>query len=345
MRAWCILLVGSLPILTLGCGGNAKNRVVVYCAHDQEFAAEVLKKFEERTGLQVAARYDTEANKSIQFYEDLVREAGRPRCDVHWNNEIAATIRLQKQGIYQSYASPAARPFPAKYKSGDDTWTAFAARARVLLVNTDRVAEKDRPRGMMDLIDPRWHGQVVMAKPQFGTTGTHAACLFQFWGEARAREYFQKLHENEVRIVAGNKNVAVEVGKGNFAIGLTDTDDAMAEIEAKHPVALIFPDGDPKDKAAMGTLFIPNSAAIIKNCPNPAGAHKLVDFLLSPEVETMLAEGPSRQIPLNPQVKAKLPRAVESAPHVKVMEVDFVAAAENWEGWQRILVKTLNVPD
>ena len=39
----------------------------------------------------------------------------------------------------------------------------------------------------------------------------------------------------------------------------------------------------------------------------PAGARRLVDYLLRPETEAMLAAGGGFQIPLNPAVMAKLP--------------------------------------
>ena len=97
----CVRILFFLPVRLLagvaGCG-QRDQRVVVYCADDHEFAEGILREFERRSGIKVETRYDTEANKSVGLYEDLVREAGRPRCDVHWNNEIAATIRLRKPG-------------------------------------------------------------------------------------------------------------------------------------------------------------------------------------------------------------------------------------------------------
>src|SRR5881392_1994883 len=95
-----------ISFLIAGCGPSHKNRVVVYCAHDREFAEPILHDFAKETGLEVVPRWDTEANKSVGLYEDLVRERDRPRCDVHWNNEILATIRLERQGILQAYQSP-----------------------------------------------------------------------------------------------------------------------------------------------------------------------------------------------------------------------------------------------
>jgi ABC-type Fe3+ transport system substrate-binding protein len=48
----------------------------------------------------------------------------------------------------------------------------------------------------------------------------------------------------------------------------------------------------------IGTLLIPNTVARIKGGPNPAHAATLIDFLLSEEVERMLAESTSHNIPL-----------------------------------------------
>jgi iron(III) transport system substrate-binding protein len=319
-----------------GCG-SAKGRVVLYCAQDQEFADQVLGEFTKRTGLNVDPKFDTEADKSVSLYVELINEKARPRCDLHWNNEILSTIRLQRQGLLEPYRSPRAEPYPASAKARDDTWHAFAARARILIVNTNLVKEADRPRGLFDLLDARWKGRVAMAKPQFGTTATQAACLFEVLGPEKAKKFYLGLRDNDVKIVPGNKQVAEGVGQGQFAIGMTDTDDAMEEVEAGRPVAIIFPDGDRPQSDRMGTLFLPNTLAIIRGCPNPNGARKLVDYLLSPDVEAKLAETASHQIPLNPQVKPHLPKEIKRPEAVKTMDVDFEKAADLWEEAQAFL--------
>jgi len=326
-----LLLVALAFAPNLGCTRKNNSRVVIYCAHDREFAQDILDDFQTKFGLDVVIRYDTEANKSIGLYKDLLDEASQPRCDVHWNNEILNTIRLQQAGVLAAYASPSAVPYPVEFKAKDSTWTAFAARARVLIVNTDKIKKEDLPKSLWDLTEPRFKNKITMAKPLFGTTATQAACLFQSWGKDKASDFYSKLKANGIELVPGNKQVAVSVGAGQYVAGMTDTDDAVAEIEAGKPVMMLFPEGE--------TLFIPNTAAMIKGCPNPEGAKKLIDFLLSPAVEIKLAKSASRQIPLNPNVKLDSIKHVQTPKTVKALPVDFNQAVESWKESQEFLVK------
>jgi iron(III) transport system substrate-binding protein len=308
--------------------------VVLYSAQDQEFAEDVLGEFSTRTGLNVAPKFDTEHEKSVSLYTEIIHERQRPRCDVFWNNEILNTILLQRQGMLEPYDSPTAKPYPESAKAKDHTWHAFATRARILIVNTDRVKEAAWPKSLLDLTAERWKGKVVMAKPRFGTSATQAACLFQVLGTDEAKSFYHGLKTNDIAIAPGNKQAAGWVSHGDYAVGITDTDDAIAEADKGKHVAIIYPDRD-----RMGTLFIPNTLAIIKGCPNPAGARKLVDYLLSAEVEKQLAESKAVQVPLNPNVKATLPDEIQPPGNVKVMDVDFAKAADMWDEAQEFVTK------
>jgi iron(III) transport system substrate-binding protein len=340
---FAVILLTSL--LAVGCTNSPETRVVLYSAQDKVFAESSLAEFRKQTGLTVDPKYDIEKDKSVSLYTELVKEKDRPRCDVFWNNEPLNTIRLQRQGLLEAYDSPSAKPFPGSLKAADHTWYAFAARARVLIVNTDLVKPPDYPKSLLDLTDARWKNRVVMAKPVHGTSATQGACLFQVLGSEKAREYYRGLKTNGVQIAPGNKQVAEWVGAGRtpsgqqVAIGVTDTDDTLEEIEAGHPVVMLFPDRDRPKGEKMGTLFIPNSLCILKGCLNPAGARKLIDYLLSPEVEGRLAESAGHQIPMNPEVKAKLPDQMETPATVKVMDVDFEKAADLWSESQTFLYK------
>lgn len=332
-----------LMLAVAGCA-RAEPRVVVYCAQDEEFAVPLFDVFRQRTGLVVAPKFDTEAKKTVGLFAELWNERNRPRCDVFWNNEMLGTMRLRKLGILDSYESPSAAPYPATAKVADHTWHAFAQRARVLLVNTDLVPMAEQPHSYLDLAAPRWRGRAVMAAPLYGTTATHAACLFAVLGSEKAGDYYRALKANDMQLAPGNKQVAEWVGQGRspagaaIAVGVTDTDDALAEVKAGRPVAMVFPDQAPY------TLFIPNTLGILRGGPNPEGARQLVDYLLSAEIEARLAESESHQFPLNPAVKAELPAAAAVGLKARPMPVNWDKAASLWEETQAFLAKEFTAP-
>ncbi len=321
-------------VVGAGCGGAgpAAPTVTIYSSLDPEFSGPVLDAYAERTGVDVIRKFDVESTKSVGLTSLLIQEAPRPRCDLFWNNEILNTLRLRDKGLLRPFRPVRAGAIPSAFRGADSTWYGFAARARIFLVNTARVAEADRPRRILDLVDPRWKGRIGIAKPLAGTTATHAACLFASWGDEAAAKFFRDLKGNGVQVLSGNKQVATAVSSGQIDFGLTDTDDAMGEIIAGQAVAIVYPDRNPDE---LGTLFIPNVVALIKGSPHPEAAEALANELLSPEVETVLAEGPSVQIPLLTTTQA--PAKVETPRTVHAMPADFEAAAKLWDRVARFL--------
>jgi iron(III) transport system substrate-binding protein len=307
-----------------GCWSPSPSEVVVYAALDREFSEPILDDFESATKIDVLAKHDVESTKTVGLVNAIIQEQNRPRCDVFWNNEILHTLRLEKLGLLAPYRLPHADKFPAAYRSPEGYWYGFAARARVLVVNTQKLNDGEHPTSVRDLADPKWKDQCGLALPLFGTTATHAAVLFAQWGDEESQAFFRDVKQN-AQVLSGNKQVAVAVGRGQLAFGLTDTDDAIVEIENGMPVQIVYPD---QGEGESGTLFIPNTLCILKGAPHPAAAEALLEYLLSPEVERRLAAGASAQFPLHSEA-AQQPRVARES--VRWMEADFHGAADAWE--------------
>jgi len=325
-----IVLAGVFFLTLPGC---ADEDVVVYVALDENFSRPLIEEFEKESGLKVRAKYDLEANKTVGLYRSIVEEmdTGRPRCDVFWNNELMLTARLKKLGALQPYTSPSAADIPDEFKDPEGYWTGFAARARIFIVNTDLLPDKTAwPTSYTDLVDPKWKANCGLAKPLTGTTATHGTILFQLLGEEEAKAFFDSLLANDPRLLPGNAHLMRMVRKGEFAFGFTDTDDFNVARVEKFPVEAIYPD---QAEGQPGTIVIPNSVAMIKDCPHPEAAKKLIDYILSTEVEEKLAFADSAQIPLRPAVKrpdyVKVP-----GKDFRAMVVDFEKAADEYEKWQ-----------
>lgn len=278
-----------------GCSRKAtppQQTVVVYTSLDQVYSEPILAEFERQTGIKVLPVYDAEASKTTGLVNRLIARRDRPDCDVFWSNEIVQTERLAQMGLLESYASPQSERFPQQFRDPQNRWTGFAARMRVIIYNVNMVPTTQAPRGLDDFLLPLWRGQCAIARPFFGTTLTHAAVLHQQWGPQRLVQYMAALRGNGVALCSGNATVRDMVAAGEKAFGLTDTDDAYGAILEGKPVQVVIPD------AGTGALLIPNTVALVKGSPNSDAGRKLIDYLLSAQVERRLAQSSSAQIPL-----------------------------------------------
>jgi iron(III) transport system substrate-binding protein len=298
--------------------------VVIYTSLDQLYSEPILREFQTRTGIEVKAVYDVEASKTTGLVNRLIAEQGRPRADVFWNSEVGRTLVLQDKGLLAPYRSPSAEDIPAQFKEAEGYWTGFAARARVLVYNKGLLAASDLPQSIFDLTAPPWRGRVTMAYPLFGTTATHVAAWYSVLGAERTEAYLRALKANKLHIVDGNAMTRDSVVQGEVPLGFTDTDDVNLAIQAGKPVGMIFPDRD-----GLGTLMIPNTVALIAGAPHPEEGKRLIDFLLSRDVESRLAFSESMQIPVRDGVPK--PAHVPDFGAIRAMDVRYRAIADNME--------------
>src|SRR5215208_2598196 len=306
-------------------GANTTAReVTVYVSTDRVFSEPILRAYEQQSGVRVNAVYDTEETKSTGLGNKLLAEKHRPQADVFWSNEPVRTLVLKRNGVLAPYKSPNAEGIPATFKDPEGYWTGFSARSRVIVYNTNLVKPDEAPKSIFDLADPKWKDQVAIADPRFGSTSFHVAALYAEVGDQRAEEFFRKLKTNGVKIVPGNSVVRDMVARGEVKVGLTDTDDVNVALEDKQPVAMVFPDRD-----GMGVPIMPNMVSLVANGPHLEAGKKLIDYLLSPEVERMLAQSEAVQIPLHSDVEG--PKNIPPLSSFKPMTLDYSKAADRVE--------------
>lgn len=173
----------------------------------------------------------------------------------------------------------------------------------MIAFDPERIAVEDRPRFWTDLVDTRWKGRIAMADPRFGTTRGHLGAMsvvgtlgpsgitFDDWIEGLAR--------NQVRLMPGGNAATVDaVVRGEVLLGLTDSDDVRAWRRRGGTVGVIVPRHHPEDVPGGGTMLIPNAAGVVQGAAHPELAAELVAFLASAQVEKMLHESPSGNLPI-----------------------------------------------
>jgi iron(III) transport system substrate-binding protein len=303
---------------------QGERSVTIYVSTDRVFSEPVLREYEKRTGVRVNPVYDTEETKSTGLANRLIAEKERPQADVFWSNEPVRTLILKSRGVLALYRSPSAQGIPSALMDPEGYWTGFSARIRVIAYNTKLVKADEAPRSVFDLADPKWRGQVAIADPRFGSTSFHVAALYAMAGDEKMDDFFRRLKANGVRVVDGNSVVRDLVARGEVKVGLTDTDDVNVAIEDKQPIAMVLPDA-----AGLGVPVMPNMVSLTANAPHPDEGQRLIDYLLSADVERQLAQSEAVQIPVHAGVAG--PKNIPAIDTFKPMTLDYTKAANRVE--------------
>ena len=340
MRSGFVLFTALAIAGSLACRSpepqNAQRTVTVYVSTDRVFSEPVLRAYEQRTGVRVNAVYDTEETKSTGLANRLIAEKARPQADVFWSNEPVRTLVLKSRQVLTPYRSASAAGIPSALVDPEGYWTGFSARMRVIAYNTTLVKAEEAPQSVFDLAQAKWRGQVAMADPRFGSTSFHVAALYALAGDEKMDDFFRRLKANDVRIVDGNSVVRDLVARGEAKVGLTDTDDVNVAIEDRQAIGMVLPDKD-----GLGVPVMPNMVSLIAKAPHPDEGQKLIDHLLSADVERQLAQSEAVQIPLHAGVPG--PKNIPPIDTFKPMTLDYTKAASRVEDVTIRLAKILGL--
>ena len=253
-----------LLLAAVAFGGSCQKQsptVTVYASQDRIYAEPILAEFTQATGIRVRGVYDSEAVKTVGLVNRLIAEKANPQCDVFWNNEELRTRQLDAMGIV-------------------DRWAPIGVRSRRIVINTNLVITP--PASLIELTNAVWKGKLALAYPLFGSTATHFLVLRHDWGAQRWEQWCRALQANKPLLVDGNSVVVQMVGRGEAAIGMTDSDDIAAGQRQGLPVRAL-----PLEPVSM---LIPNTVAVMRNRPHPVEAQRLFEYLQSePVVRALIA--------------------------------------------------------
>ena len=276
------IILCLITVLLAGCG-KKESVVTVYASQDQVYAEPILADFSKQTGIRVRTVYDSEAVKTVGLVNRLIAEKNNPQCDLFWNNEELRTRQLDAQGILSR-------------------WVPVGSRSRRIVINTNLVSAP--PLSLLELTNATWKGKVALAYPLFGTTATHFLALRQHWGPGAWESWCRALQANKPLLVDGNSVVVQMVGRGEAAVGLTDSDDIAAGQKQGFPIAAL-----PINELS---LLVQNTIAVVRNAPHPAEAQRLLEYLQTDNVrQALIAASALEESASAPGLNVDWPRLLE----------------------------------
>lgn len=280
-------LQGQSPAQT-GAASSSGGSVTLLTHDSFALSDAVLADFTKQTGLTLNV---VTAGDAGQMVAGAVLAAGSPSADVMFGVDNTLVDKALAAGVFEPYESTQAAALLGPLKQDPNVTKVTPIDYGDVCVNIDDAWYADKglpaPASLDDLIAPRYKDQLVVEDP--GTSSPGLAFLLATidrYGDGW-QDYWKALAANGVK-VSGSWTDAYE---GSFTRGGGSGDRPLVVSYATSPPAEIVYASDPKPEKPSTSVMTDGCyrqveyAGVLAGAANPEGARKVVDWLLSEEVQ------------------------------------------------------------
>ena len=331
---WLVALsVGALAFFVVPTPAAAQE-VTVLCNFEVDWCEALKAAYERTTGQKAVFIRRTDGESLAQ----IRAERANPRADVYHAAESASAKQLAAEGLLEAYKSPRIAELHewAQRIAEENKYFQTPIYTGVLGFgyNTDLLKKKNlpEPKCWKDLANPAYRDEIQMANPgSSGTAFNTVSTILQMMGEDEGYKFLAAMNKNVNQYTRSGTAGIRAAGKGETTIGIAFLHDSVAQAVQGYPIKTVAP--------CEGTGYEIISSAIIKNGPNPEGARRWMDFVLSPEGQNVAVTVNKFQIPSNrnAQVHPMAPKPAE----VKLLKLDLDKYGSK-EGREHLLTRWEN---
>ncbi len=324
------VLIGGLVLWGAAAPAAAQD-VTVLCNYEVDWCEAMKAAYEKTTGQKAVFIRRTDGESLAQ----IRAEKANPRADVYHAAESASAKALATEGLLEAYKSPNVADLHdwAQRIAEENKYFQTPIYTGVLGYgyNTELLAKykMPEPKCWKDLVNPAYKNEIQMANP--GTSGTAfntVSTILQLMGEDEGFKFLAAMNKNVNQYTRSGSAGIRAAAKGETTIGITFLHDSVAQTVQGYPIKTVAP--------CEGTGYEIISSAIIKGGPNPDGAKKWMDFVLSPAGQNVAVTVGKFQIPSNKnaQIHPMAPKMSE----VKLLKIDLDKYGSK-EGRERLLTR------
>ena len=202
--------------------------------------------------------------------ERAIAEMGNPQADVVYLINDIALNQMTEAGVFEPYV-PEGSAIDARFMEADNFYTKYFFTTMVMVVNTDRLAERGLPMpgSWESLLNPVYDDEITIASPALSGTGMS---IFSTLYDAFGWTYIENLNENMLQYNDGGGAAGEQAGLGETTIGLTYDTVGLEQQNAGKPVEIVF--GGLTPNVAEG-------GGLVAGGPNPENAKLFLDWMAS----------------------------------------------------------------
>lgn len=313
-----------------GSSNAGSNHVTVYSPHPADPLNAGIKEFQEKTGITV----DLVAAGTGELLKRIEAESANPLCDVFWGGGADSLAAYSE--YFEPFVPEDIENIDPNYIGEGNLWTGESPLPMIIMYNKKLVSENDVPKGWGDLTDSKWKGKIAYADPaKSGSSYTILCTMLTAFGkdDGKGWEFISKLVANlDGKILGSSGDVYKKVSDGEYAVGLTLEKEAIKYVQAGADVGIVYPE--------EGTSAVPDGIGLVKGAKNRENAEKFINFVLSKEVQSMMAKEFGRR-PVRTDTDA--PEGLPPMKDVKLVDYDFEWASTQKEQimnkWKEVIVQ------
>lgn len=295
LRRLPIALLAAAALATAaGCSDDA-DTLTVYSGRTEDLIGPVIERFEEESGVDVEVRY----GDGSELAGTILEEGDDTEADVFVAQDAGSLGALAARQRLRPLPAATLEQVPDAYRAPDGRWVGVSARARVVVYDSEELAEADLPATIEGFTDPAWEGRLGWA-PTNASFQSFVTAFRVSEGEEAARAWLEGIVANDPRVFPNNVSIVEAVANGEIDAGFVNhyylfqlaAEGRQGRAENKYYAA-----GDP------GSLVNVAGAGVLEGTDHLEDAEALVAFLLTEESQRYFAEV-TYEVPVVPGVAA-----------------------------------------
>ena len=289
-------LLAALALTALSSAVQAADEVVVYSSRIDELIKPVFDAYTAKTGVNIKFITDKEAPLMAR----IKAEGENTPADLLLTVDGGNLWQAEQMGILQPLNSQVIQDnIPAQYRSSNGAWTGLSLRARTIVYSPERV-EKSELTTYEALADKNWEGRLCLRTSKKVYNQSLTATLIETHGAEKTEAIIKGWVDNLATDVFADDTALIQaVDAGQCDVGVVNTY-YFGRLHAQNPdlrAKLFWP-----NQGDRGVHVNLSGIGLTKHAPHPEAAQKLVEWMTSPEAQSIFADI-NMEFPANPDVK------------------------------------------